>query len=337
MTLFLKALNGKNYSNRPPIWIMRQAGRYMPEYREIRKKHSFLEMCHTPELVVEITQLPIREFDMDAAILFSDILVIPEALKVGLRFEDSVGPIIERPLSSPEDLKRLPKMDMEDLEYVKRSIQELKKILKVPLIGFSGAPFTLAAYMIEGKSSKDWKKTKKWLFNDPKSFHLLLEKLTQDIILYLKMQIESGVQAIQLFDSWANILGYRQFREFSHNYLEKIVNAIKPYGVPIILFCRGSSTFGCDLAELQPNGISFDWNIDITKIRKQIPATICLQGNLDPDVLYAPKSHIIAETRRILNGMKNDPAFIFNLGHGVYPDTPVEAVRTLVETVKEGA
>lgn len=330
--LFLNALKCQN-AERPPIWIMRQAGRYMPEYRAIRANYSFLEMCHQPELVAEITQLPIRLLDMDAAILFSDILVIPEALGVGLRFEEGVGPIIERPLKTAADVESLPDINIRDsLKYVEEAIKLVNPELSVPLLGFCGAPFTVASYMIEGGSSRDFKKTKQWMLREPESFHRLLQKIADCSIAYLQMQAEAGVDAVQIFDSWAYALGHSQFREFSLRYLEYIVRALPD--VPVIVFCRGASVFASQLAEIAPAGISVDWQADITKMRSCIPSKIAIQGNLDPDILYASPQVIQKEAGRILKAMRGDPGYIFNLGHGIHPDTPVEAVKTLVECVK---
>lgn len=331
--LLIEALNCRN-KERAPVWLMRQAGRYMPEYRALRARHSFLEMCHTPELIAEITQQPLRAFGMDAAILFSDILVIPEALKVGLRFEDGAGPIIDRPVSSAADVANLPKVDMhEALDYVAQGIKLLLPSLNVPLIGFCGAPFTLASYMIEGKTSRDMRKTKQWMLRDPASFHALLDRLADDAITYLEMQIEAGVEAVQIFDSWAGVLGHVQFHEFSLAYLKKIVDRIKPK-VPVILFCRGASVFAEDLAKVNPSAIGIDWNAQLSAVRSKIPSSIALQGNLDPDMLYAPLPKLKKEVTSLLDSMKGDNGFIFNLGHGITPEVPVEAVRELVETVK---
>lgn len=333
-TLFIDALNCRN-KGRPPIWLMRQAGRYMPEYRALRQKYSFLEMCHNPELIAEVTQLPMTVFGMDAAIVFSDILVIPEALGVGLHFDDGVGPIIDRPLNSAADIEALPSIDIkQSLDYLSKGIRLLIPELKTPLLGFCGAPFTLASYMIEGKSSRDLRKTKKWMLNDPESFHRLLNLLSDYIITSLTMQIEAGAQAVQLFDSWANVLAYDQFCEFSLAYMQKIVESIKPKA-PIILFCRGSSVFAADMAKIAPNGISVDWNINIANLRPLIRPSIAIQGNLDPDFLYTSLPVLKKEVIRILNAMHGDPGYIFNLGHGITPETPVSAVHALVEYVKE--
>lgn len=329
--LFLQALKCKN-TGRPPIWLMRQAGRYMPEYRALRAKYSFLEMCHQPELAAQTTLLPIQVFGMDAAILFSDILVIAEALGVGLRFEEHAGPIIERPLTNDQDVANLvePKIS-ESLKYVADAIRFVKPQLNIPLIGFCGAPFTLASYMIEGKSSRDFKKTKQWMLRNPQGFHKLLELITKCLIQYLKMQIAAGVDAIQIFDSWAHVLAGQQFREFSLLYSQKIIQALN---FPILLFCRGSSIFGEQMAKVRPAGISLDWQCDIGAMRRNIPSHIALQGNLDPDILYAPHQVIIKEAEHILNQMKGDKGFIFNLGHGMHPDIPVDAVKTLIDYVK---
>lgn len=333
---FVEALHCRNNSGRPPIWIMRQAGRYMPEYRAIRAKHSFLTMCHEPELAAQVTQLPIDAFGMDAAILFSDILVVAEALDVGLRFEDKIGPIIERPLRSSADIRALPAVDVEEkLGYVAKAISVLKPRLNVPLIGFAGAPFTVASYMIEGGSSKDLRLTKKLMLNDPAAFHSLLDKIALCTIDYLKMQVAAGVDALQLFDSWANFLSMPHFKEFSLAYMDRIVKALAPYKIPLILYCKGSSVFAEELATAHPAAISLDWNADIAKVRSSVPPTIALQGNLDPDLLYAPPATLKNETLKMLKAMENQPGYIFNLGHGILPDVSPDAVRLLVDTVKE--
>lgn len=332
---FVEALHCSNHSGRPPVWIMRQAGRYMPEYRAIRAKHSFLTMCHEPELAAKVTMLPIDAFGMDAAILFSDILVVAEALDVGLRFEDKVGPIIERPLRSAVDIHSLPSVDVkEKLGYVAQAITHVKPLLDVPLIGFAGAPFTVASYMIEGGSSKDLRMTKKLMLNDPIAFHALLDKIATCTIAYLKMQIDAGVNAVQLFDSWANFLSMPHFKEFSLAYMDRIAKALAPHKIPLILYCKGSSVFAEELATAKPAAISLDWNADIAKIRNIIPSTIALQGNLDPDLLYAPSATLKNEALKMLKAMENQPGYIFNLGHGILPDVSPDAVRLLVDTVK---
>lgn len=333
--VILRALHCENEAG-PPVWLMRQAGRHLASYRKLRERYSFLEMCHNPSLIAEVTLLPLAAYDLDAAILFSDILVIPEAMGVGLRFEEQIGPIIERPLMTGDDIARLPKPeDCSKLQYVAEGIRQLKPHLNVPLIGFCGAPFTVASYMIEGKSSRDLKKTKQWLMRDPQSFHSLLDKIADWSIAYLQMQIDAGVQAVQIFDSWANFLAHHQFREFSLAYLDKILKGIQRADIPVILFCRGSSVFAPQLAELRPACVGLDWNCRMADMRRQIPYPIALQGNLDPDLLYAPLVRIQAEVNRLLGEMAGDRGFIFNLGHGIAPDVSEDAVRTLITSVRK--
>lgn len=332
--LFLQALQGRNTSG-PPVWLMRQAGRHLASYRTLRQRHSFLEMCHEPDLIAQVTLLPLKAYEMDAAILFSDILVIPETMGIGLRFEDKVGPLFERPIRTRADIEVLaPIADLSKLQFVAQGIRQLKSQLQVPLIGFCGAPFTVASYMIEGKSSRDLKKTKSWMFRDPQGFHALLKKIADWSIAYLLLQVEAGVDAIQIFDSWANSLAHHQFREFSMAYLEYLLRGISHTRIPTILFCRGSSVFAPQLAKLKPAGIGLDWNCQMSAMRRIIPCPIALQGNLDPDILYAPLPKLEAEVHRLLEEMEGDPGFIFNLGHGVAPDVSEEAVRTLVTCVK---
>jgi uroporphyrinogen decarboxylase len=306
----------------------------MSSYRALRKRYSFLSMCHEPDLIAQTTLLPIQAYGMDAAILFSDILVVAEAMGVGLRFEEQVGPLIERPIQSRQQIKALPSPDPSKLTFVAQGIRQLKSQLHVPLIGFCGAPFTVASYMIEGKTSRDLKKTKRWMFQDPQGFHALLKKIGDWSICYLKLQIEAGVDAIQIFDSWANSLAHHPFREFSLRYLQYLLNGIRDTKIPTLLFCRGSSVFAPQLAELQPAGIGLDWNCHLSHIRHSIPKTIALQGNLDPDTLYAPLSRLESEVQRLLDEMEGDPGYIFNLGHGIAPDVSEEAVHTLVDCVK---
>lgn len=331
--ILIQALRCQNRSG-PPVWLMRQAGRHLASYRALRQRYCFLQMCHEPELIEQVTMLPVDFYQMDGAILFSDILVIPEAMGVGLRFEEHMGPIIERPLLTLADIHALPSPDVSKLQYVANGIVRLRKTLKVPLIGFCGAPFTLASYMIEGRSSRDLKKTKQWMLKDPQGFHALLKKIADWSVAYLQMQIDAGVQAIQIFDSWANALSHYAFREFSLAYLDHLFNQISHRQIPVILFCRGSSVFASQLAELKPAAIGLDWNCRIGDMRRLIDPAIALQGNLDPDILYAPLATIEKEVDRILNEMDDQPGFIFNLGHGVSPDVSEEAVKTLVHCVK---
>ncbi len=327
--LFTNALLGKNQEGRPPVWLMRQAGRYMHEYQALRRRYDFLSLCHNPELICEVTHLPIDAFGFDAAIMFSDILLILEALGYDLRFYDSVGPVIENPLTRGSEL--VYKDVVSKLDFVFKGIKLLKSSLKVPLIGFAGAPFTVASYLIEGKSSRDLRKTKTWLLEDPDSFDKVLDVLADTTIEYLNAQIDAGCDAIQIFDSWAMHLASSQFDRFVQKPLEKIVNGLKK--CPVILFCRGTSAFTKRLAALNPQALSFDWTCDMRDMRQSL-GSISLQGNLDPDILLTNPKTVAKEAKALLDRMKGDPAFIFNLGHGVNKDTPRENVQALVDCVK---
>jgi uroporphyrinogen decarboxylase len=331
--LFLNALHCQNQS-RPPVWLMRQAGRYMPEYRALRTQHSLWDLFHQPELAVEVTLMPINLLGVDAAILFSDILVIAEALGRNIAYVENKGPVIDRAIQTKADVDGLQVHSAKStLGYVETAIHMLKKELRVPLIGFCGGPFTVASYMIEPGGKEDLKKTKQWLYIDPESFHQLLEKITQASIDYLLMQIQAGAQAVQIFDSWANVLPYAQYLEFSTRYLEKMVHAISPFA-PVILFSRGSSLFPKELSALNPAAISFDWQQSMTTLRAQVPSHIAIQGNLDPLVMQASQEVVLKETQALLKAMHKEPGFIFNLGHGILPGTPVENVKFLVDIVK---
>ncbi len=329
--LLLAALEGKNTS-RPPVWLMRQAGRYMPEYRKLREKHTLWQMFHEPEIAFQVTCQPIDILGVDAAILFSDILVIGEALGLNVHFPEGRGPFID----FSGDVKSLDERNPEEaLFYVKKTIELLKPELKVPLIGFSGGPFTVASYMIDKGGKGELKLTRKWLAENPQSFHLLLEKITVATIAYLKMQIKAGVNAVQVFDSWAGVLSYEEFHEFCLPYLSKITEALKSTNIPVILFCRGSSYFAADLAKAYPACISLDAHKPLAELRKIIPSSIAVQGNLDPYLLYSSKDKIKEKTRELLRSMQGDPGFIVNLAHGVFPDISVDHVKCLVDTVKE--
>jgi uroporphyrinogen decarboxylase len=324
--LLLKALRSQNDS-RPPVWLMRQAGRYMPQYQAFRKNHSLFDLFHDVEKIVEITLLPVKALDVDAAILFSDILSVCDGLGIKWGFEDGRGPLLPEPVQ-PHTIFSKKK---NAYTHIESAIRELKKELKIPLLGFAGAPFTIASYLIEGGSSKDLKKTKKWLYSDPQSFHALLNQISEETISYLKVQIEAGVDGVQLFDSWAHHLDHPSFCSFSLHYMEKILRAIPE--VPVILFCRGSCFFAKELSSIKPSAISLDWSGEISIIRKELPQ-VALQGNLDPMILYASKKEIQKAVFRLLDSMKGDPGFIFNLGHGLLPDIPYENVQYLVDTVK---
>lgn len=333
-SLFLKALRAEN-EKRPPVWLMRQAGRYMASYQKIRRSYPLLTMFHQEDLITEITLLPIKELDVDAAILFSDILIPLQALGFSLAYDTGKGPQVTPKVF---DVHKLPKIDLEGLKeqfgFIIKSIAQLKKTLKVPLIGFCGAPFTMASYILETESHHLLKSTKSYLYRNPKDFHLLLDKLTELVIAYIRLQIDAGAQCIQIFDSWAGVLDEESFMSCSIYYLKKILTALKDTEIPIILFCRGSSLFVRELADLKPTALSFDWHRPLHLLKQSVPHPIALQGNLDPDVLRAPLDVIKRKTQDLLNSMRGEKRFIVNLGHGVSPDFSEEAVKCFVDTVK---
>lgn len=335
--IFLEAANSK-ITERPPVWMMRQAGRFMKEYWEIKNKYSFLEMCKTPEIAADVTMLPIDLLDVDAAILFSDILVTAEAMGGQLSFEAGVGPLFANPVKNEADIDALLVDGTEDrLKYVADAIKVIQQRLNgtKPLIGFAGAPFTVMSYLIEGGSSKDFKKTKLFIHNQPALAHKLLQKIADVTIMYLNMQIAAGVNALQLFDSWALALSWDDYKEFSHQYNTQIISKLNRTGIPIISFCKGSSVFAPLMAEAKPDVISIDWNADLLNMKNSLPKGIAVQGNLDPFVLYADKKVIKDRIHKLFDRMKGTEGFIFNLGHGIMPDIPFDNVKFAIDTVRE--
>ena len=331
--LLLQALRCQSVP-RPPVWLMRQAGRYMPQYRALRAKHSLWAMFHEPDLATEVTHLPIEHLGVDAAILFSDILVIAEALGSTVRFPDQGGPKIDPPIHSKEQIALMPYIPVEEsLHYVFKTIRQLRPNLAVPLIGFSGGPFTVASYFIDSSEHNTFKHTQRWLKEEPKSLHALLSKITVATIAYLKAQVEAGVDALQIFDSWANVLTEEEFAEFSLPYLKQIIDALKIHQVPLILFCRSSSLRAEKLAAINPCAISFDWHLPMQELRQKVPAHIAIQGNFNPEFLKLPHSQITAGVKELLASMRGKSGFIVNLGHGVTPDIPMENVRCFVDAV----
>lgn len=326
-TLLLDALESRN-EKRPPIWLMRQAGRYMPSYQKIRKNKSLLEMFHDPSIITEVTLLPVELLQTDAAIFFADILSVLDGLGVEWDFVEGKGPVIKEPVTEKTQFE-----SKTDYNHTQKAMKELKKVLKVPLIGFAGAPFTVASYMIEGGSSKELKKTKKWAFQEPASFHRLLEKITFATIEYLNVQIEAGVDCIQIFDSWAYLLNNQDFKSICLPYISRIMQGVKKK-VPFIIFCRGSCFFASEIAMLSPHCLSCDFSGSLQLVRKQIPQKIALQGNLDPAILLTDRKTIEKAAQRILYEMKGQKGYIFNLGHGIFPETPFENVKFLVDYVK---
>jgi uroporphyrinogen decarboxylase len=324
-------------TERPPVWMMRQAG-FMKEYWEIKNKYSFLEMCKTPELAADVTMLPVDLLDIDAAILFSDILVTAEAMGGDLSFTAGVGPRFSNPVRTSADIAALPEVNVEEkLGYVRDAIKVVKQRLngRIPLIGFAGAPFTVMSYMVEGGSSKDFKLTKLMLHNHPELAKALLSKIAKVTVDYLNMQIAAGVDAIQIFDSWAMALSWGDYKEFSHHYITEIISGLNRKDIPVISFCKGSSVFAPLMAEARPDVISVDWNADLLDIKKRLPKGIAVQGNLDPHILYADKKVIRERIHQLFERMRGEPGFIFNLGHGIMPDIPFDHVKYAVEVVRE--
>jgi uroporphyrinogen decarboxylase len=334
--LFLKAARSEPVP-RPPVWMMRQAGRFMKEYWAIKEKYSFMEMVKSPEIAADVTMLPVDLLGIDAAIMFCDILVTGEALGSELSFHPGIGPQFSHPIRNAEDVNRLTlPVVSEKLSYVRDMIHIVKERLagRIPLIGFAGAPFTVLSYLVEGGSTKEFKRTKLFLFNQPVLAHQLLQKITQITIEYLQLQIEAGVDALQIFDSWAMALSWDDYKEFSHHYIQQIIGSITGK-VPIISFCKGSSVFAPLMAEAKPEVISVDWNADLASLRKSIPPNIALQGNLDPSVLYAEKEVIKKRIYKLFDQMKDQGGYIFNLGHGIMPDIPFDNVKYAVDLIKE--
>jgi len=334
-TNFLKACKGEEVSH-TPIWIMRQAGRYLPDYHKVRGKVTFLELCKTPELAAEVTLQPVDILGVDAAILFSDILVVLDAMGMPLEFREKQGPVLPAPIRSKEDVDKLIVPDPVDkLGYVMDTIQILRRELvdKVPLIGFSGAPFTLATYMVEGGSSKNFFQTKKMMYSAPEVYGAMLDKVTECTISYLQAQVEAGAQALQVFDSWAGALAPCDFAEFALPYVKKIMDALKPAGVPLIYFANNgatlmnlSKTCGADVQGL-------DWRVNLADAIKVFGPAISVQGNLDPCALLLPEDKLEKRIAGILEEGKAARGHIFNLGHGILPETPPEKAKFVVDTV----
>ena len=324
-------------TERPPVWMMRQAGRFMKEYWDIKNKYSFLEMCKTPEIAADVTMLPVDLLGVDAAILFSDILVTAEAMGGQLSFEQGVGPRFANPVRSEADAKALQTDVLPKLQYVADAIQVIQERLQgsIPLIGFAGAPFTVLSYLVEGGSSKDFKRTKLLLHNEPELAHFILQKIADVTVDYLNMQITAGVNALQLFDSWALALSWEDYKTFSHQYNVQIISKLRRNDIPVISFCKGSSVFAPLMAEAGPDVVSVDWNADLRTVKESLPQGVAVQGNLDPFVLYADKKVIKDKILHLFERMRGQDGFIFNLGHGIMPDIPFDNVKYAIEVVKD--
>ena len=324
--------------DRTPVWFMRQAGRYLPEYRAIRATNDFLTMCKTPELAAEVTIQPVELIGVDAAIIFSDILVVPEAMGMKLVVEEGKGgPRFPSPLRSTTDMAQLSSEDPSaNLTYVFDAIRLTKKQLagRVPLIGFSGSPWTLASYMVEGHNPRDFRHIKELMYSHPRDAHALLEKLTNAVTLYLSAQIEAGVDVVQIFDTWGGVLTQEDFAEFSLKYIRIIVSALQKKEVPIIVFCKNCGHSLERIADTGTNVVGLDWTTDIGHAREVLGQRVALQGNLDPIILFSTEERIQKEVAAILQKFGKGNGHIFNLGHGILPETPVENVKAFVRSVK---
>ncbi|HBS25599.1 MAG TPA: uroporphyrinogen decarboxylase [Gammaproteobacteria bacterium] len=327
--------------DRTPIWIMRQAGRYLPEYLKTRAAAgSFMDLCKNAELACEVTMQPLRRFDLDAAILFSDILTIPDAMGLGLYFEEGEGPRFKNPVQTAKDIKKLAAPDPEDeLKYVMDAVRTIKKELNgsVPLIGFTGSPWTLATYMVEGGSSKEFSKIKGLMYSDPKSLHLLLNTIADSVTSYLNAQIAAGAQVVQIFDTWGGALTPTAYKEFSLNYMEKIISGLNlgqgDSEVPVIQFTKGGALSLEQQAKTGCSALGLDWTIDIGDARERVGDQVALQGNMDPGVLYGTPELIEQEVKKILDGFGHHPGHVFNLGHGIHQHIDPANVKFLVDTV----
>lgn len=324
-----------------PVWMMRQAGRYLPEYLEVRKNAGdFMSLCKNPELACEVTLQPLRRFPLDAAILFSDILTIPDAMGLGLFFEQGEGPRFERPLRSLSDIQALPKIDPNsDLRYVMDAVKTIRTALNgdVPLIGFSGSPWTLATYMVEGGSSKTFETIKKMAFAEPAALHLLLDKLADAVIDYLNAQIEHGAQSVMVFDTWGGVLSPRDYALFSLQYMEKIVAGLTRENdgrkVPVTLFTKNGGQWIEKIAATGCDAVGLDWTINIADAKARVGDKVALQGNMDPSILYAPPARIEEEVKFILDQFGDDTGHVFNLGHGIHKDVNPEHAGAFIEAV----
>lgn len=339
--LLLRALL-REPTDRTPVWVMRQAGRYLPEYRAARAEAgSFMDLCRNADFACEVTMQPLRRFALDAAILFSDILTIPDAMGLGLYFETGEGPRFKHKVTSIADVKALPVVGASDLDYVMNAVRTIRAELagKVPLIGFSGSPWTLATYMVEGGSSKDFAGIKRMLYTDPDALHLLLSKLADSAVQYLNGQIDAGAQAVQIFDTWGGVLSPAHYREFSLDYMSRIVAGLKRENdgrrVPVILFTKNAQYNLTAMAESGADALGVDWTMDLSKARELVGDRVALQGNLDPSTLLGPPEGIRKGVARVLESHGNSGGHVFNLGHGITPAVDPDHLKVMVDAVHE--
>ena len=336
--LFLKACLRQPVP-RTPVWIMRQAGRYLPQYRAIREKVDFLTLCKTPELAAEVTIQPVDIIDVDAAIIFSDILVLPEAMGMELVIDEGKGgPRFPKPIRSSSEIEKLASPDPNDkLRFLMDALRLTRRKLngRVPLIGFAGSPWTLAVYMVEGRGSKNFRHIKEMVYSCPDQAHSLLAKLVSAVAEYLSAQIAAGAQAVQIFDTWGGILTPDAFQEFSLHYIQQVIAEMRTNGAPVIVFCKGCGHSLGKIASCGCHVVGLDWTVDIGESRKLVGDRVALQGNLDPTILYSSPIRIREEVKTILSKFGAGTGHIFNLGHGILPDTPVENVKEFVKALKE--
>lgn len=332
--LYLKALRGETVV-RPPVWLMRQAGRYLPEFQKIKAKYDFFTRCQTPELAAEITVQPLRRYVMDATILFSDILVVPQAMGIRVEMKNGIGPWLPSPITSEKEVENINVSDVEQkLDYVFKAVQLTKQLLEnsVPLIGFAGAPWTIFCYCIQGQSSKNFEKAKALCFTNPTLAHSLLQKITNTTIAYLKKKVLAGCDAIQIFDSWGGLLSPADYDEFSWGYLQQIVTALKQT-TPVVVFGKGCWFALEKMTESGANALGIDWTISPEKARKITGNKITLQGNFDPHRLLSPPKKITEMVRTMIDSFGTQK-YIVNLGHGILPNIPLENVSAFIEAVK---
>ncbi|MFT5220073.1 MAG: uroporphyrinogen decarboxylase [Planctomycetota bacterium] len=339
---FIRALL-RQPTDTTPVWIMRQAGRYLPEYRAVRKQAgSFLDLCKNKELACEVTLQPLRRFDLDAAIIFSDILTIPDAMGLGLHFVEGEGPKFSNPVRSEADINKLFVPDPSDeLHYVGDAISLVRRELdgKVPLIGFSGSPWTLSTYMVEGESSKDYRRVKGMMYENPAALHRLLDTLAKSVIAYLNAQIEAGAQAVMIFDTWGGVLSPESYKQFSLAYMEQIVAGLtrKQDGatIPVTLFTKGGAQWLESIAKTGCDAVGLDWTVNIDEARARIGDKVALQGNLDPCVLYASPETIREQVKNVIDRFGDHPGHVFNLGHGIHPTVNADHLGVLIDAVHE--
>lgn len=340
--LFLRALNRQPVP-RTPVWVMRQAGRYLPEYRKVREQAGdFMTLCKTADLACEVTMQPLRRFPLDAAIIFSDILTIPDAMGLGLRFEAGEGPRFDKPVRTAADIEALPRPDPNnELQYVMNAISVTRREIngRVPLIGFSGSPWTLATYMVEGAGSKDFSKVKGMMFSEPALMHRLLDKIAVSVADYLNAQIEAGAQTLMIFDTWGGALSRERYLEFSLHYMQQVVDSLKRehdgMKIPVVLFTKNGGQWLDQMAATGCDALGVDWTTDLSVARKLTGDKVALQGNLDPSVLYGTPESIHKEVKKVLDSYGEGPGHVFNLGHGIHQFVNPDNLGCMIDSVRK--